>query len=83
MNHSPPRSAYARFFRSSAEIYRRLAASIESLWVHTCHQDDMNLCGELGADHATATVDAWYTSVGIGRCSRQVIAIGLSPSCET
>jgi hypothetical protein len=33
--------------------------------------------------YATATVDAWYTSVGIGRCSRHVIAIGRSPSCET
>jgi hypothetical protein len=32
---------------------------------HARHQDDVNLSGELGA-YATATVDAWYTSVGIG-----------------
>lgn len=33
--------------------------------------------------YATATLDAWNTSAGIGWCSRQVIAIGFSPSCET
>jgi hypothetical protein len=33
--------------------------------------------------YATATLEAWNTSAGIGWCSRQVIAIGFSPSCET
>lgn len=31
---------------------------------HTRHQDDVDLFGGLDT-HATATVDAWYTSVGI------------------
>ncbi len=33
--------------------------------------------------YATAARETIYTSVGIGRRSLQVIAIGLFPSCET
>lgn len=44
---------------------------------------ELRMCSITQAAYATATVDAWYTSVGIDWRSRQVIAIGRSPSCET
>lgn len=65
-------SATHRVCSSASRLMRPRAADAPGPQVEDCLDP-----------YATATLDAWNTSAGIGWCSRQVIAIGFSPSCET